>query len=158
MAFDAMRAYHCSEIEHKKDMISILNGIFLSIITVFAGIAYFIITKDYEKYHSLVLLIVFAIATLYVLLILALQRSSKAKIASDNVRYEQFREECCKEREYLQLKSFFGTSQTYWEMPSVFRDGTGHEVTRSFVGNYSRILIAIVISLSLLALGLLAIK
>jgi hypothetical protein len=158
MAFDAMRAYHCSEIEHKKDMISILNGIFLSIITVFAGIAYFIITKDYVKYHRLVFLIIFAVTTLYVLLILALQKSNKAKIASDNARYEQFREECRQEREYLQLNSFFSTFQTYWEMPSVFRDGTGHEVTRSFVSNYSSILIAIVISLSLLAVGLLVIK
>jgi len=46
MAFDAMRAYHVSEIEHKKDMITILNGILAIIVTVYGGIFYIIIQEN----------------------------------------------------------------------------------------------------------------
>lgn len=158
LAFDAMRAYHSSEIEHKKDMISVLNGIFVSIITVFAGIAYFIVTKDYDKYLCLIFFFILAVTILYIIMILRLRGSSSAKIASDNARYEQFREECRKEREYLQLNTFFSPNSTYWEMPSVFRDGAGHEVTQTIVDGYCKILISIIICLSLFALALLSIK
>jgi hypothetical protein len=158
LAFDAMRAYHSSEIEHKKDMISILNGIFVSIITVFAGIAYFILAKDYDKYHSFILLFILAVTALYIIMILRLKSRSIAKIASDNTRYEQFREECRKEREYLQLNTFFSPDATYWEMPSILREGTGHEVTQGIVGDYSTVLISIIICLSTFALALLSIK
>lgn len=56
IAFDAMRAYHQSEIEHKKDMIAILNSILLSFITVFAGIFYFILSPGYDRYKDCLLL------------------------------------------------------------------------------------------------------
>ena len=158
LAFDAMRAYHSSEIEHKKDMITILNGIFVSIITVFAGITYCIVTKDYDKYNCFIFLFILAVATLYVIMILRLWKNSKHKIASDNARYEQFREECKKEREYLRLNTFFGPGPTYWEMSSADRQGAGHKVTRSIVDGYSTVLISIIVCLSIFSLALLSIK
>lgn len=157
LAFDAMRAYHTSEIEHKKDMISILNGIFVSIITVFAGIAYFIVTKDFTKYHTFIFGFIMVVAVLYIIMIWWLKSGSNAKIASDNARYEQFREECRKEREYLQLNAFLSQGTTYWEMPSVFRDGAGHAITQSTVGDYCTILISIIVCLSVSSLLLLSI-
>ena len=46
MAFDAMRAYHTSEVQHKRDGISVLNAFLASMIPVFGGVIYYIFSDE----------------------------------------------------------------------------------------------------------------
>jgi hypothetical protein len=122
MAFDAMRAYHVSEIEHKKDMVSILNGILVSIVTVYAGIFVFILS-DATKFDSTAKYIafwgIFVMAGLYWGLLHRLMRECANKIKGDNNRYEKFRNECTIEREILGLQEYYKSNHTvkdlYWQ-------------------------------------------
>lgn len=94
MAFDAMRAYHQSEIDHKKDAISVLNNILITMLTVFGGIYYLIFTTSIPLKNGVIFSITLLIALSYLLIITAIKRKIFAKISADNLRYEKFREEC----------------------------------------------------------------
>lgn len=153
MAFDAMRAYHSSEIEHKKDMIAILNGILVAIVTVYAGVFIFILKEDVTPYYGIFYLIILVITLLFYVLIKELKSSNKEKIEADNDRYEKFRRECEAEREHLGLKAFFDLSypdsEIYWKEPSgKARKGSGYLKTIDIINIYSNVLIGITICLT----------
>jgi hypothetical protein len=153
MAFDAMRAYHNSEIEHKKDMITILNGILVAIVTVYAGVFIFILKEDVVPYYHVSFIVITVITLLFYALIRALKSSNKEKIEGDNNRYEKFRRECEAEREHLGLKSFFDSNypdlDIYWKDPSgSTRKGSGFLKTIYIINIYSNVLIGITICLT----------
>lgn len=154
MAFDAMRAYHSSEIEHKKDMITILNGILVSLITVYGGVFIFLLKEDIDRRY---LFLIPALSTplFFIVLIAKLKSSNKEKIEADHNRYEQFRRECEAEREHLGLKAFFDTTypntDIYWKEPSgKTRQGSGYLKTIKIIKIYSNILIGITICLTVI--------
>jgi hypothetical protein len=163
IAFDAMRAYHTSEIEHKKDMITILNGILVSIVTVFAGIFIFILSSDYDAYKRVATIFIMIIGFLYVIMIRKLMSVNAEKIKGDNNRYEKFRIECQLEREYLGLNDYYKEikqiDNIYWfvvEDKDGERKGTGYKKTIGIINIYCDVLLYIVIALSLVALTVLA--
>jgi len=163
IAFDAMRAYHVSEIEHKKDMITILNSILLSIVTVFAGVFIFILSPDYDIYNHVSLIIIAIIGILYLVLIFRLMKVNAKKIQGDNDRYEKFRIECQLERKYLKLDDYYKSlnqiDKIYWNIVEDTpkdqegdRVGSGYKKTIGIINIYSKALLAIVISLVLISL------
>lgn len=117
MAFDAMRAYHQSEIDHKRDVIAVLNNILITMLTVFGGIYYLIFSASVTVNKWALYGIVLITCLLYLLLIMSLKRKNTEKIKADNRRYEQFREECNIERDHLGLTRFFEQAplETYWD-------------------------------------------
>lgn len=162
IAFDAMRAYHTSEIEHKKDMITILNSVFASTITVYAGIFYLILTPAYKPYHKIAFFIILMITALYNFLISRLKKSNVQKIVADNNRYEKFRVECQLERDYLMLNHYFETTapskDIYWKAKpdaSGKREGSGNTKTISIIQIYCNMLISIVSLLGLASMFIL---
>jgi hypothetical protein len=176
IAFDAMRAYHSSEIEHKKDMITILNGVLTSIITVFAGIFYFILSKDFDYlllpedqlYLRIIFYILFIVVPLlYIYLIEELKRINVQKINGDNDTYEKFRRECQFERDALELTEYFKNKNPeegviYWELdsaplikPPEDRSGSGYNKTIGIINTYSKLIEFIVIYLAIIAITLL---
>lgn len=163
IAFDAMRAYHNSEIEHKKDMISILNSFFLSIITVFTGIFVFLLKEYTSVYFSLSIITIPAIMLIYIVLIVRLKSSNKGKIIADNKRYEKFRLECIAERKHLGLTAFFETNHPfdslYWrERFGDEGEGLGFLETIAIINIYGNLLIGIVTALSVISLLMLLLK
>lgn len=107
IAFDAMRAYHVSEIEHKKDMITILNSILVTIVTVYAGIFYIIVDEKYKSIIGIMPICSLIISFIYWLLIDYMLGVNVKKLTTDNDRYERFRIECLLERDYLGLTNYF---------------------------------------------------
>jgi len=165
IAFDAMRAYHTSEIEHKKDMITILNSILLVIVSIYAGIYYYIIYVFPKSNKSLLIigiLIILLCCTLLALLINSLKKQNNAKIKSDNDHYESFREECRIERDLLGLtKTLKKKNQNipfYWEQIKEIkkdRDGTGYLKTIKIISMYCTMLLIMVFAMTILGIVLL---
>lgn len=117
IAFDAMRAYHVSEIEHKRDMITILNGILATIVTVYAGIFYIIIQPNLDVFKTVLLVSLPILMLVIFVLINDLRQESVIKLRGDNDRYEKFRNECIIERYYLGLNKYyeqFDKKDLYW--------------------------------------------
>lgn len=159
MAFDTMRSYHSSEIEHKKDMITILNNVFISNITVFAGIFYFILSTDYDEFNEVSIIVILIITSLYIALILKLKIVNAKKMKADNLRYEKFRIECQIERDYLKLSKYFidleVVDNIYWsdgENNNVMRTESGYNKTLSLISIYCNILMFITGMLSFVSI------
>lgn len=160
IAFDAMRAYHNSQIENKKDIISILNNIFISIITVFAGIFYFVITDIYIPYNKVAMIIIPCITAFYIVLIHKLKMNSTQQIIADNYRYEKFREECQFEREYLKLDNYYKSinpkPNIYWDknLPNKGEPtgGIGYKQSIDIINSYSTLLSCIIVFFALIAM------
>ena len=158
LAFDAMRAYHTSEIEHKKDMITIQNQVLLSIISVFAGIFYFILSPGYKQYHKASIIVILLIAAFYFFLICRLNSACIRKIKSDNKRYEQFRIECNLERDHLGIsKRFDKRENIYWSNQNHHDPDhkPGFKITTGIITVYSEVLLFVVATLTLVSLYIL---
>lgn len=134
ISFDAMRAYHVSEIEHKRDMIAILNGIMAIIVTVYGGIFYVVIQ---DKLLTIKFVLLFSLPILMIVinvLIALLLKSSIRKLEGDNNRFERFRNECIIERNYLGLSKYYekvGNENLYWNITLPNDLGSKSETTTS---------------------------
>ncbi|MEP6596233.1 MAG: hypothetical protein ABJA71_09810 [Ginsengibacter sp.] len=153
-------------------MITILNGVLITIITVFAGIFYFILSKDYDHLTklpdqvSIISIVIIIIGLLYIILVIRLRSANKEKILSDNNRYEKFRRESLLERDFLGLTDYFKNINPnvdiYWvnntdplENPAADRKGSGDKVTFKIINIYSESIIFIVSCLTITSLALL---
>ncbi len=142
MAFDAMRAYHTSEIEHKKDAISVLNAFLASMVPVFGGVFFYILKDNSINWISIVMGILSIVA--YFMSIDAVIETYKQKVDSDHYRYEQFRDEANREREVLGIKedlkeySTDACSSLYWDEKG--RERSGHNSTKNIIERYSMLL------------------
>jgi hypothetical protein len=167
IAFDAMRTYHTSEVEHKKDMITILNNVLLSIVTVFAGVFIFILSPEYSAYDQMAFIIIAIIGILYVILIIRLMNVNAKKIKGDNNQYEKFRVECQLERKFLKLDDYYKSekhgNKIYWniiedteEIAEGDRAGSGHKKTIEIINIYSNALLTIITCLVVISMIMLA--
>jgi hypothetical protein len=100
-AFDGMRAYHQSELSHKKDAIEILKTILTSCILVFTGLLASVYTGlakvEYVVYLSIAISIITGIAAFLIV------HTTNKKIDQDNKRYRRYLEEYVAERHILAL-------------------------------------------------------
>lgn len=159
IAFDAMITLQSFQNEQKKDMISILNGIFISIITVYAGIFYFIVSPDYKIYNPVAILIILILASLYTFLIVGIKKRNIEKIISDNFNFELFKNECQFEREYLRLDDHYKKEKRidsiYWNLTETAptnQNNSNYMAIINFITTYCNSVILIVVSLALISI------
>jgi phage shock protein PspC (stress-responsive transcriptional regulator) len=127
-AFDAMRAYHLSEISHKGHAIDILKSIMTTVLTVYAGLVVSFATDAIDpQIIRLISLLIFLTTSVFSHLIVW---ATNEKIASDNTRYDAFREEYKAERRILCLdQELLGAEfQSAWLTPQD-RKRSGYQFT-----------------------------
>ena len=100
-AFDGMRAYHQSEISHKKDAIDILKTYLTTIVIIYAGLVAGISGKIID--NTYIILLGWAVALLNGLACWLIVRTTNFKIDSDNRKYKQYRDEYVVERSIIGL-------------------------------------------------------
>ena|ERR1700744_1255720 len=102
-AFEGMRAYHQSEIAHKKDAISIYQTLITSVILIYGGLIAGIYNQSINGYESIkylgwLILLVLGICSSLVTFF------SNKKISKDNDRYNIYRIEYTYERDIIKLE------------------------------------------------------
>jgi len=105
IAFEGMRAYHESEIQHKKDAISTLNNITVLLLSVYGGL--FILSFEHKELIVLFSIINWVIPSVYLIFALVHNSLYKNKIKADNQVYKYFREECRVLRNLLGITADF---------------------------------------------------
>ncbi len=102
-AFDGMRAYHQSEISHKKDAIDILKTYLTTVVIIYAGLVAGITGKIID--NNYIVLLGWAVALLNGIACWAIIRSTNFKIDKDNRKYNQYRDEYIVERAITGLEN-----------------------------------------------------
>ena len=103
-AFEGMRAYHRSEIDHKKDAISIFQTLIASVLVLYAGLISAIYSGNINDHQWLVISVGWFIFLILATSSTALTYLTNKKINRDNTRYEKFRYEYALERKALKLE------------------------------------------------------
>lgn len=102
-AFDGMRAYHQSEIAHKKDAVDILKAILTTTIILYGGVLSVAISGKigvlYAIYTGWTLAVLIGLSVSLVVGV------TNRKIDEDNKRYRKYRDEYVLERKLLGLES-----------------------------------------------------
>lgn len=101
-AFDGMRAYHQSEIFHKKDCIDILKSILTSTLAVYGsiiGLAYSEKIQHNQALSTALIILFFTVTAVF-----GVVWSTNRKIDQDNMRYRKYRDEYKLERLMLRLE------------------------------------------------------
>ncbi|MCW8092123.1 hypothetical protein [Alteromonas sp. ASW11-130] len=102
-AFDGMRAYHQSEIAHKKDAVDILKAILTTTIVLYGGVLSVVISgnidNSYAIYTGWTLVVLIGLSVALVVGV------TNRKIDEDNKRYRKYRDEYVLERKLLGLES-----------------------------------------------------
>ncbi|MGF1640772.1 MAG: hypothetical protein ACFCUO_07465 [Rhodospirillales bacterium] len=154
-AFDGMRAYHQSEISHKKDAIDILKAVLTSILVVYGGIVGALITKQIEYRLAIsisVIILIFILA-----IVIGLVYSTNEKIDQDNKRYRSFRKEYINEIKALNLESdrIQNKLESAWA-DNIDESKTGYHYTKVIIRLFGILVVgtaamgtAIILSLSL---------
>lgn len=117
-AFDGMRAYHQSELSHKKDAIEILKTLLTSCILIFTGLLASVYAGLAKTEYILYLAI--AITGITGLACFLIVWTTNRKIEQDNGRYRKYLAEYVVERDILALEDDLkaaGHTST-WVMPS----------------------------------------
>lgn len=128
-AFDGMRAYHSSEIEHKKDAIEILKTILTSSILIYSGLLAAIYGKLVKNEY--IICLDFVVTALIVMSVFTIVWTTIVKINADNKRYGEYRAEYVIERDILGLEDDLKAMQftSKWLKPSD-PDKTGFHFTK----------------------------
>jgi hypothetical protein len=100
-AFDGMRAYHLSEINHKKDAIDILKTILTTEAIIFGGLVAGI-SKGVIHVSDMILLGL-SITGISCFSVISIVWTTILKINQDNKRYRSYKNEYLKERELIGL-------------------------------------------------------
>ncbi len=141
--FDGMRAYHQSEIAHKKDTIEILKSILTTIVLVYGAIIGAIITKSIES----VALVVVSFFTLILIAIsvLSITYVTNNKIDKDNARYRKYEEEYVIERQIIGLESELLklNHESVWIDKTKDKNKTGYHHTKLILWVFSVIIILV---------------
>jgi hypothetical protein len=122
-AFDGMRAYHQSEIFHKKDCIDILKSILTSTLAVYGSIIGLAYSEkiQYNQALSTACIILFFTMTA----VFGVVWSTNKKIDQDNMRYGKYRDEYKLERLMLRLE------EDMWERSYISAWFEPHDVRKT---------------------------
>lgn len=101
-AFDGMRAYHQSEIAHKKDAIEILKAVLATTVIIYGGLLSAVMTV--KIYPDTALYAAIAIAAMVGIASSLIVGITNRKIDEDNKRYRKYREEYVLERRLIGLE------------------------------------------------------
>ena len=151
ISFDAMRAYHTSEIEHKLHAIEMLKSIITAAILTYSALIGYSFIED--KYFYPIVSIVISVSLFIVLFCAVWQivNITIRKINGDNNRYEKYRNECLIARKYLGLTSMYDDeyddTSLYWgkNLPKEKkpRNGQGNIKTNNILVSYG-VLISVI--------------
>jgi hypothetical protein len=150
-AFDGMRAYHQSEISHKKDAIDILKTLLTTVVLLFAGL----VAAAYKQIapSDSVIYLAWGLAGLNILAALATTLTTNMKITQDNKRYSAYTLEYKIERDIIgledDLKAYNHQSKWIEEKPGKNKSGyhytklilTWFAITVSMIGVAGAILV-----------------
>lgn len=153
LSFNAMRGYHTSELFHKRDAIIILNSFLVCTIAVYAAILKFLNYDAISKDSTILLNVSMISLIISIFISISLRvifNRYKEKIQKENIRYEQYRNECIICRERLGMNTMYKKHSLnkkdtfYWETmernPASPRKGTGFEGAIRIINAYSIIL------------------
>lgn len=101
--FDAMRAYHASEIAHKKDAVDILKAILATTIAIYGAIIGTLLVEKVQV-PNLGLGLAASVVVIALVAYVTVHFTNK-KIDTDNARYEDFQNEYLAERVYLGIEN-----------------------------------------------------
>lgn len=141
-AYDGMRAYHESEIAHKKDAIDIIKTILTTTVILFAGLVGSATTEkiaiELALITSWIIAILVGIATSTIVLF------TNRKIDQDNRRYRKYRDEYVKERELIGLEGDLRESgyTSAWVEPQI-PERTGYHHTKNIIRAFATIVFVI---------------
>ena len=147
-AYDGMRAYHHSEIAHKKDAVDIIKTILTTTIILYAGLVGSSVAGEIAV--CLALVAAWLIAILVVIGVCTIVIFTNKKIDQDNKRYRKYRDEYVRERQFLGLEqdlSLNGYTSAWVEQQDPNRTGYHH------TKNILRAFAAIVIVVALVGVG-----
>jgi Ca2+/Na+ antiporter len=112
-AFDGMRAYHTSEIEHKGHTVEVIKTLLTVVVSAYGGLIALILDGKATRCQGIESAIVFFIFVVIVVWIVL--HYTNEKIDRDHSRYEDHRSEYLAERSLLQIESLFATGyKTIW--------------------------------------------
>lgn len=148
ICFDAMRAYHSSEIHHKAHTIDILKSVITAAVIMHSGILGYVFIEDQyfnEKIGIAATLLLFIVLSITVWVII---RSTIIKIYGDSNRYEKYRNEGIIMRNQLGLsKTCESHSNLYWGISinasNSTRDGQGNIKTNMILICFGILIVAI---------------
>ena len=133
--FDGMRAYHESELSHKRDCINLYRSIFTGTIAAYAAVlgSIFSETLKLDNVELLAVSIFLIISSVTVILAIATNK----KLAKDHSGYQRYLSEYSKECEYLGLRSTFITvenkSEAIKKIPLNPIAGPGYKYTQLII-------------------------
>ena len=127
-AFDAMRAYHNSELSHKKDAIDILKTILTSSVLIYAGLVASLDNRIANDQSMITL--GWALGLIIAISTISITWTTILKIKEDNKRYRQFKAEYIRERELIGLDDDLEAigHQTHWKK-IINENKTGYSYT-----------------------------
>ena len=143
-AYDGMRAYHQSELAHKKDAVDILKTILTTSVVIFGGLVGFVMSARINA--TIVIVAAWTIAVLISLAVGVIVFFTNKKIDEDNRRYRKYRDEYIKERELIGLEDDLkkaGYISAYVEAGCP--EKTGYHHTKNILKSFGCIVIVVAI-------------
>ena len=133
--FDGMRAYHESELSHKRDCINLFRSIFTGTIAAYAAVLGSIFSEKLKLDNVEPVAVSIFIIISFVTLILAIATNNK--LAKDHSGYQRYLSEYAKECEYLGLRTTFVTienkSEAIKKIPLNPAAGPGYRYTQLII-------------------------
>jgi hypothetical protein len=154
-AFDGMRAYHQSELSHKKDCIDILKAILTTMLVAFGGILAVVHSKqlDFDLARSASLLLLCFVA----LSVAGTVWATNTKISQDNARYRRYQSEYRLERLALKLEEDLwseGFTSAWFEPLNSYK--SGYHYTKIILRVFGLLIVSAAVLATLVVYGLTA--
>ncbi len=149
-AFDGMRAYHTSEIEHKGHTVEVIKTLLTVVVSAYGGLIALILNNKASRCQGVgaaIVLLMFVAVVVFIVL-----HYTNKKIDSDHNSYENHRSEYIAERKLLESDSLFGEGyKTHWQ-PRSAGVTSGYSHTKRLNFAFGSIVIAAALIGSILAI------
>ena len=143
-AYDGMRAYHQSELAHKKDAVDIIKTILTVIVIVYAGLAGSALTGKIDS--NLAISASWIIAILVGIALSTIVFFTNKKIDEDNQRYRKYQSEYVKEREIIGLeKDLCNAGYISAWVEQQYPNRTGYHHTKNIIRAFAWIVFIVAI-------------
>lgn len=150
-AFDGMRAYHNSEIAHKKDAIEILKTILTTTVLVYGGLVGLVVSQQIDGCFAFRTSIVLIFCVILAVFFIA--HITNIKIDNDNKRYRDFFKEYLVERELLLVEEYVRKAGIIY--PPHDPNKTGYHHTKKIIRRFGFIIVTVAIIGSVFVFGIL---
>jgi hypothetical protein len=139
IAFDAMRAYHNSEIAHKKDAVDILKTVLTIIVLVYGSLIGLVFSNKVGTTFTICVLI--GLFLFILISIIVIIRETNKKIDMDHERYMQYLNECIAERKILKIDK--DLEKQKYDSPWDISYRPGYKYTKKILGIFGTIIVLV---------------